>query len=37
MVGMVSGNIVAEDLEEILTTKKEIDMDMYNLAAILSI
>lgn len=37
MVGMVSGNIVAENLEEILSGKKEIDMDIYNLAAILSI
>lgn len=37
MVGMVSGKIVAENLEEILSGKKEIDMDIYNLAAILSI
>jgi len=37
MVGMVSGNIVAENLEKILSGKKEIDMDIYNLAAILSI
>lgn len=37
MAGMVSGSIVAENLEKILSGNKEIDMDMYNLAAILSI
>lgn len=37
MVGISSGEIVAVDLETVLAGKKEVDMEMYNLAGILSI
>ncbi|MFZ5642142.1 MAG: 6-phosphofructokinase [Bacillota bacterium] len=37
MVGVVSGNVISEDLEMVITGKKELSMDIYDLAAILSI
>ncbi|MFZ5632521.1 MAG: 6-phosphofructokinase [Bacillota bacterium] len=37
MVGIVSGQIVATDLEQVLSGKKDVDMDMYSLAGVLSI
>lgn len=37
MVGMVSGQVVATDLEEAVAARKEITMEMYHLAGILSI
>ncbi|MFZ5648613.1 MAG: 6-phosphofructokinase, partial [Bacillota bacterium] len=37
MVGVVSGKVVAEDLEKVISGKKNIDTDTYDLAAILSI
>ncbi|MCL6477120.1 MAG: 6-phosphofructokinase [Peptococcaceae bacterium] len=37
MVGILSGRIVATDLEQVLSCKKDVDMDMYNLAGVLSI
>ncbi|MFZ5650485.1 MAG: 6-phosphofructokinase [Bacillota bacterium] len=37
MVGIVSGEVVAHDLEKVIDGKKNIDTDIYDLAAILSI
>lgn len=37
MAGMVGGEIVAGDLEKVTSGKKDLNMDMYALAAILSI
>ncbi|MHB8157103.1 MAG: 6-phosphofructokinase [Desulfocucumaceae bacterium] len=37
MVGLISGDVVVEDLEKVVKEKKEINMEMYDLAAILSI
>jgi 6-phosphofructokinase 1 len=37
MTGMVAGEMVARDLEEITGGKKEVNMDLYELAAVLSI
>ncbi|MEW6425652.1 MAG: 6-phosphofructokinase [Bacillota bacterium] len=36
MVGMVAGQIVESDLEEVLVQKKQIDLDMYRLVGVLS-
>ncbi len=37
MVGMVSGKVVSKDLQEAISSSKNIAMDMYDLAGILSI
>ena len=37
MVGVRSRNLVAVDLEEVLQQKRELDMELYELAGILSI
>lgn len=37
MVGMISGQVVATDMEKAVAQRKEIAMDMYHLAGILSI
>lgn len=37
MVGMVAGETVARDLEEITADRKDVNMELYDLAAILSI
>lgn len=37
MVGIVSGEIISVDLETVISGKKELDMEMYHLAGILSI
>jgi hypothetical protein len=37
MVGIKAGHIVALDIEDALAENRTIDLDMYNLAGILSI
>lgn len=37
MVGIVSGEVVSVDLESVIGKKKDVDLEMYHLAAILSI
>jgi len=37
MVGMQGGQVVAMDIEEALAQTRSIDLEMYNLAGILSI
>lgn len=37
MVGMVAGNVVATDLDKAIAEKKQLNLDMYHLAGILSI
>jgi len=37
MVGMVGGNLTLTDIDKVLTFKKNIELDIYNLAGVLSI
>ena len=37
MVGIKAGQMVALDIEDALTQTRTIDLDMYNLAGVLSI
>ena len=37
MVGVRARNLVAVDLEEVLQQKRELDLELYELAGILSI